>query len=134
MALAMPSDGFDGYSVLTPRVAGYYATHWIVFFGSLSLCGFGLYRPNMKDVLPTLLSALCVSLVIFGVDVLMRRTGINEHANYFYLMETEGNAILEAFHSLIPVPYLYILPCFGILAPYILIVTAGFALADRKRR
>jgi methionine-S-sulfoxide reductase len=49
-------------------------------------------------------------------------------------METEGNPILEIFYRLIPVPYLYLLPCMGILCPYMLLVTLPFALADRRRK
>lgn len=122
MALLMPSAGFEAYSILLPRMMGYFLTHWLVFFGSLSLCSFGLYRPTPRDVFPTVITALLLAFVIFLIDLLLRRTGLDPYSNYFFAVETEGNPILELFHSWLPFPFLYLVPCVLILVPYAFIV------------
>ena len=108
MALVMPGAGFDGYSILLPRMLGYYGTHFMIIIEALALA-------------------------VFGVNALLRATGLHPKANYFFSMETEGNPVLELFYRFVPYPYLYELPSFLILIPYMLIITAGFALADRKK-
>ena len=128
-ALIMPCPGFDCYSILLPRMLGYYITHWLVFFGSLSLCSLGIYRPKRSDLKKTVITVVILSFVIFLFNMLLRLTGICVNANYFYVVEPIGNPLLELLHRIIPVPYLYILPTLGILIPYMLAVTA---LLNRK--
>ena len=134
MALMMPSAGFNGYSLLLPRMLGFYGTHFMVMMLGLALAGFGLYRPRFRDLFPAVLAALGVALVIFCFDLFLRRTGLHSKANYFYAVETEGNPVLELFHRLLPFPYLYLIPCLSILCPYMLLVTLPFALSDRRRK
>ena len=134
MALAMPVNGFDGYSLLLPRMLGFYGTHFMVLIQGLALASFGLYRPRFRDLPLTALTALAVAFAVFLFDLFLRRSGLHPRANYFFAMETEGNPILELFHRLIPVPYLYLVLCLGILCPYMVLVTLPFALADRRRK
>ena len=49
MALLMPGNGFEGYSILLPRMIGYYGTHFMVIIEGLALVTFGLYRPRFRD-------------------------------------------------------------------------------------
>ena len=133
MALAMPGNGFDGYSLLLPRMLGYYGTHFMIMAEGLALAFFGLYRPRFRDLPKTVLTALIISFVIFCFNLLLRRTGLHPHANYFFTVETEGNPLLELFHRWIPVPYLYILPSVVILGVYMTLVTLPFQLTERKR-
>ncbi len=133
MALVMPGMGFDGYSILLPRMLGYYGTHFMIIIEALALVVFGLYRPRFKDLPGTIAVLLLISLAVFGVNVLLRATGLHPKANYFFSMETEGNPVLEMFYRFIPYPWLYELPSFLILIPYMLLITAGFAIADRKK-
>ena len=133
MALMMPSTGFNGYSLLLPRMLGFYGTHFMVMILGWALVCFGLYRPRFRDLLPAALAALGVALVIFCFDLFLRRSGLHPKANYFYAVETEGNPILELFHRLVPFPYLYLIPCLSILCPYMVLVTLPFALSDRRR-
>jgi uncharacterized membrane protein YwaF len=133
MALLMPANGFDGYSLLLPRMIGYYGTHFMIVVEGLALVTFGLFRPRLRDLPKAALTVLLIALVIFGINMLLRVTGLHPKANYFYSVETEGNFLLEIFHSWIPVPFLYVLPSFLILIPYMLLVTAPFALAEKLR-
>ena len=134
MALAMPANGFDGYSLLLPRMLGYYGTHFMVVIEGLALVTFDLFRPRLRDLPGTILSALIISFVIFCINLLLRWSGLHPKANYFYSVETEGNFLLELFHSWIPFPFLYLLPCIIILGVYMLIITIPFALIGKKKR
>ena len=134
MALVMPGNGFSGYSLLLPRMLGYYGTHFMIVIEGLALVCFGLFRPRLRDIPRTVLTILVIALVIFGINMLLRWSGLHPKANYFFSVETEGNFLLELFYSWIPYPFLYLLPAVGILVPYMLLVTLPFALADRKKK
>ncbi len=134
MALMMPGAGFEGCSILLPRMIGYFFTHFMVFFGGLALWGFGIYRPAFRDLPGVVISVLILSLLLFGFNMLLRTTGIYPNANYFYTVETEGNPVLEIFHRWLPYPYLFMLPSLGILIPYMLIVTALFSIGGKRKK
>ena len=133
MALLMPGNGFDGYSLLLPRMLGYYGTHFMILIEGWALVTLGLFHPRYSDIPKAALALLILGAAIFGVNMLMRWSGLHPKANYFYSVETEGNFVLELFHSWIPVPFLYLLPAIGVLAAYMALVLAGFSLADRLR-
>ena len=133
MALIMPGNGFDGYSVLLARNLGYYGTHFMVLIEGLAVAAYGFYRPRFRDLPKTVLTIFLIALAVFGVNMLLRTTGLHPKANYFYTVETEGNPLLNLFYGLIPVPFLYMIPCALILGVYASIITAGFALGDRLR-
>ncbi len=52
MALAMPGLGFDGYSLLLPRMLGYYGTHFMVVIEGLAIVTYGFFRPSFRDLPP----------------------------------------------------------------------------------
>jgi len=49
-------------------------------------------------------------------------------------VESEGNAVLGICYRLIPLPFLYLIPCTLILLPYMTLVTLGFWLYDRLHK
>ena len=134
MALIMPGMGFDGYSLLLPRMLGYYGTHFMVVIEGLAIVSLGFFRPTFRDLPRTLLTALVISFCIFMINMLLRWTGLHPNANYFFSVETEGNLLLEIFHKWIPIAFLYQIPCVLILGVYMMVITSGFALADRLHR
>ena len=133
MALLMPGNGFNGYSLLLPRMLGYYGTHFMVVIEGLALAAFGLFRPKFRDLPKAALAVLVIAFVIFLVNLLLRWTGLHPKANYFFSVETEGNFLLEIFYKWLPYPFLYLLPCIGILLVYMTVITTCFAVSDRKR-
>ena len=136
MALCMPTTGFDGYSLLLPRMLGFYGTHFMIVIEALAIVTFGLYRPRFRDVPMTIVTLLAIGLVIFCVNMLLRWSGLHPKANYFFAVETEGNFVLELFYRLLPYPFLYLLPCALVLGAYQTVIISGFALADllKKRK
>jgi len=81
MALAMPANGFDGYSLLLPRMLGYYGTHFMVVIEGLAIVCFGLYRPKFKDLPRTVFTALAVAFGVFLFNMLLRWNGLHPKAN-----------------------------------------------------
>ena len=134
MALVMPGIGFGGYSLLLPRMLGYYGTHFMIVIEGLALVTFGLYRPRFRDLPRAILTAVIIAFCVFMFNMLLRWTGLHPQANYFFSVETEGNFLLDLFHSWIPYPFLYLLPCIGILGVYMVLITTPFALTARKKR
>ncbi len=133
MALAMPVAGFDGYSLLLPRMLGFYGTHFMIVIEGLAIVTYGFYRPVFRDLPRTILVTFVISFCIFMINMLLRWTQLHPNANYFFSVETEGNALLEIFYKWIPIAFLYQIPCVLILGTYMLVITSGFALADRLR-
>ena len=133
LGLLMPGLGFSGYPIWLPRMIGYFGTHFMILIESLSLVTLGLYRPEFKDLPKTVLTLFCISVVIFLIDLLLRTTGLNPRANYFFLMETEGNGLLELLYRFIPVPFLYLAPGLLIISAYIALVTGGFVFFERRK-
>ncbi len=134
MALAMPGIGFGGYSILLPRMLGYYGTHFMIVIEGWALVTFGLFKPRFSDLPKALVSFFCLGLAVFGINMLLRWSGLHEKANYFFSVDPEGNAILEMLHSWIPLPFLYEIPCIGILAVYMVLVTALLTAGRNLRK
>ena len=133
MAILMPANGFSGYSLLLPRMLGFYGTHFIIVIAGLAIVTFGLYRPKFRDIPFSILTITIVAVIVFGINMLLRATGLHPKANYFFSVETEGNFLLEIFHKWIPVPFLYLIPSFLILIPYMALITLGFFIGDKVK-
>lgn len=128
MALIFPSVGFSGFSILTPRIFGFYFTHYMIIFGSLSIGFFGIKKPDIRDIPEVLLMFFVLSIAIFGVNTVLRVSGLAPDANYFFEMEPEGIGFLEVLYGFIPLKYFYIYPALTILFAYILVVIGSYNL------
>lgn len=131
MALVFPAVGFSGFSILTPRIFGFYFTHYMIIFGSLSIGFFGIKKPDLKDIPEVLVMFFILSLVIFGVNTALRASGLAPDANYFFEMEPEGIGFLEMLYGFIPCKYFYIYPALTILFAYILVVIGSYNLYSK---
>ena len=134
MAVFMPGAGFDGYPLWLPRMIGFYGTHFAIMVEGLALVTLGLYWPKFRDLPMTALTLLLIALAACGISLLLRATGLYPKANYFFSVETEGNAILELFHRWLPSPFLYLLPSFGILVVYMALVMGVIKAVERLGR
>lgn len=132
MALVMPSEGFSGYCIFLPRMLGYYLTHFVIALQLPLLAGLDLYRPKFRDILPAFGTLLLLAACMTGVNHLFRTCGISPTSNYFFSYDPSGNSILEQFHSWLPYPGLYLLPCTAIVLPYMAAVTAVSRLLHRR--
>ena len=133
MALVMPGAGFDGYSILLPRMLGYYGTHFMIIIEALAVVSFGFYRPRFRDLPGTVAALAGISLVVFCINLLFRHIGVNPVANYFFTCDPLVGTPLEMVYSWIPLPYLYMVPVMALFAVYMALVTLPFALTERKK-
>lgn len=132
-AMVMPDVGFYGFSLFLPRVFGYFITHMLIFVSSLILGLLDLYRPKFRDIPMTMVYAVAISFVVFCINLIFRATHVNDFANYFYTIDPPEGTPLVLFKKWIPVPFLYDLPIFPVLAGYMALVTLPFRLADKAK-
>lgn len=130
-AITCPEAAFSGYSVLLSRIVGFYGTHALLIVSGLSLATLGFYRPEKRDF-PGIYAAASVMGVCIHIINFLLRKGLCPQANYFFTYPTDI-AILHIFWKLIPVPLLYLLPAFGILTVYMLLVCGVFRLLDHVK-
>ncbi|MBO4918754.1 MAG: YwaF family protein [Erysipelotrichaceae bacterium] len=118
MALLMPGAGFDHAYLFLPRIIGFYGTHFMIVIEALMLMTFGFYQPAYRDIPKAMVILVLLGLIMHGLNLLFRYSGLNSRSNFFYTMETEENPILELLYSLIPCPLIYLLPVLPIPALY----------------
>ncbi len=123
MAILMPSHSFNNFSIFKARMLGYYFTHFSITFNCLLLVMAGIYHPEYSDVLPIAGVGIAFTFVIFCFNLILRKTGAAIKANYFYTIDPEENKVLELFRKLIPYKFLYLLPMFVLVIPYMYLVT-----------
>ena len=122
MALLFPEPLFSGFSLLLPRIFGYYVTHALLVVCGLSLATLGFYRPAPRDI-PQILKTFGLLAVGAHLINLLLRLTLCPEANYFFTYGAEIG-VLKLFWRIIPVPLLYGLPAPLILAAYMYAVCA----------
>lgn len=109
-ALIFTGKGFEEYSLLKPRMIGYYFTHYMMLLNvPFMICGH-YFIPSINYVPHALVIYALLSLIALVINLLLRKSKLDENANYFYNVDPDGNAILELFKKLIPYPYLFTFP------------------------
>lgn len=123
MSLVVPITGFDGYSLFSIHMIGYYFTHVMLFMVPLLLVALRLYTPKARDVLSFAKILLLLGFIVFLIDIFLRRSGLCPAANYFFCFEDEGNPVLILFHKIIPIPFLCVVPGLLLSLPAGLVLT-----------
>lgn len=132
MAVFFPEPAFTGFPLTIPRIMGFYGTHLLILVCALSLATLGLYRPRLKDFPQILITFIILSVVMHGVNLILRAT-VCPFANYFFTFHADIS-ILNLFWSWIPVPLLYLLPGLAILLAYMGLVSLFFVIPDAIRK
>ena len=122
MALLFSEPLFSGFSLLMPRIFGYYVTHALLVVCGLSLATLGFYRPDPRDI-PRILKTFGLLAVGAHLINLLLRLTVCPEANYFFTYGAEIG-VLKLFWRIIPAPLLYGLPAPLILAGYMYAVCA----------
>lgn len=130
MALVFPEQAFSGYSVLLPRIAGFYLTHMLIFVCGVSLSVLGFYKPNYKDFVGITTAFFLLSLSAHVINTLLRVTGVCPFANYFFTYGSDVS-ILKLFWSWIPKPFFYELPSLLILFSYMAFVSLLYYIPEK---
>lgn len=134
MGMLMPVYGFEGKSLFHLDNIGFYGFHGLVFVQSISLLTLGIYKPKYPDI-PKLIGLFAgITLLVYGINCLLRVTGAHPTANYFFTHDPEGNAILGFFRGLINVDFIYLLPLLIPVGALFLGEAALLRLILRKRK
>ena len=123
MALLLPEVYALDVSVLEPAILMFYLSHGAIaaIYWNMGFLGFA--RIGWKGAMSSVGIGCILYAVMFVVNVIGQSCGIDS-MNYFYSYKTDGNAALEMFWSLLPVPGLYLaLPSMAIAAVWTSFVT-----------
>ncbi len=131
IALVMPVDGFSGFPIWKPRLLGYYYNHYMIVMQAIALVSYGFYSPEFRDIPMSLLTLFILSVLAYLFSKWLRVSGRHHGANYFYLIDPEGNPVFEMFRKWIPYELWYGLPCIPVFGIYEAVVIAGFKLAEK---
>lgn len=131
LAMSSPEPAFIGYSLMLPRMFGYYMTHAFIIVTAILLCTLGFYRPSRRDIPRTLLVFVLLSGVIHCINLVLRAT-VCPWANYFYTF-VEDISLLQLLWKLIPVPYLYLMPALVLVAGYMYLLGGVFDHLAKKK-
>ncbi len=122
MAIFFPEPAFDGYSLLLPRMTGFYFTHLLLIICSLSLMALGFYKPEYADFQNIIIAFILLSLGAHFINIILRRT-VCPFANYFFTFGSNVN-ILKFFWNILPIPFLYlVVPALTTLFAYMTVIT-----------
>ena len=116
LALIFPSEGFEMARFFTPQGLGYYGTHFLILALGIIIVTTGILKPEIKDVFTSCIALFGISVVVFGINLLMRAT-VYPEANYLYSFGLPGNFAADMAYSLLPVPLLWELPMFVVMIP-----------------
>ena len=131
MALTFPEIAFNGYSLLLPRMLGFYFTHLLLIVCGISLTTLGFYRPEYRDFPGIVAAFIVLSLGAHLVNTILRNT-VCPQADYFFTYGADIS-VLNMLWSVIPIPYVYLLPALAVLLAYMGAITLGFNTVDRLR-
>ena len=134
LAMLFPESAFTGYSLLLPRILGFYGTHALLVACGLSLAGMDFYQPSMKEAPRVLGVYVTLTLAAHALNMILRATVCPE-ANYFYTYGADIS-VLNLFWRMIPHPLLYELPAPLLLLAYMSLVQllrSGLSRAARHR-
>lgn len=123
LAILMPSVGFSGYGLISIHMLGYYITHFAILMIPVLLFGLGIYRPEYSDTPRFAITFIIMTFCVFLIDLFLHKSGLCDIANYFYCMNNDGNPVLVLLWNLIPIPFVYLLPCALLIIPVGALIT-----------
>lgn len=134
MALIFAESAFSGYSLLMPRIMGYYVTHFFIVIAGISVATLGFYKPRYRDIAGISALFLIIAFFVHCINLIFRATGLCTYADYFYTIDDLGISILVLFHKLIKAPFFYLIPALGILWGYMGILCLGFDIDHKIKK
>ena len=124
-ALLLPIEGFQGESLLTIHVFGYYVSHFAALMIPVILILSRVYVPTFKAIPSAVLTTLVVDVCVFVLDTILRVTNLNPVANFMFCYYHDDNPILKLFYNwLNGIPLIYTLPCVIIMMVSCYLITA----------
>ena len=110
----------------------YFYYHSMLAVLPVLLVKFKFFTPSFKVIWQPVLILTGLTFVMHIVNMIFRATGIAPEANYFFTYGLRGDFFTELFWSILPYEFFFLLPSMLTFAPYIVLTTLPFHLADRK--
>ena len=126
LAIFMPEPAFSGYSLLKPRILGFYGNHYLLFISGISLMTLNLFVPDVHYIPGIVGISILLTVIVHIINTLLR-IHLCKHANYFFTYSPGGVGALEKLREMINIPLLYICPLFLLMIPYMYAVCKLYA-------
>ena len=111
----------------------YFYYHSMLAILPVLLVKFKFFTPSFKVIWQPTLILIGFTLVMHIVNIIFRTTGIAPGANYFFTYGLRGDFFTEFFWRILPYEFFFLLPSLLTFAPYIILTTLPFHLANRKK-
>lgn len=133
LALLLPNAPFLNRSLLEPLTLIFYLQHILLAAFPLILILAGRFRPQLSGVWKNAGVFVLACVVMYGIDKLIfLLTGVR--ANYFFLIYSPGNPVLDTLWRLNPREFVYALPCLPLLALINMLMCLPFLRRSHARR
>ena len=114
LALLLPNACFLNCNLFEPVTLIFYLQHSILAIFPLLLILAGRFRPQLSSVWRNAGVFVLSCAIMYGIDKLIfLLTGVR--ANYFFLVRSPGNPVLDYLWRLNPREFVYALPCLLVL-------------------
>lgn len=130
LALTSPVDVYVDRPLFSLAALGFFSVHSVNAILGTLLATLGLFRPSFREAFKSVGYFGLMALAIFPLNLVMR-AWVDAGANYFYQFEPENAQILQFFHDLVPVPFIYTLLLAPIAIGGVSIQAGLYALAGR---
>jgi uncharacterized membrane protein YwaF len=111
----------------------YFYYHSMLAILPVLLVKFKFFTPSFKIIWQPTLILTGLAFIMHIVNIIFRTTGIAPEANYFFTYGLRGDFFTEFFWSILPYEFFFLLPSLLTFAPYIILTTLPFHLANRKK-
>jgi len=133
LALVTIDPAFRGEPLLEFTCIVYFYYHSMLAVLPVLLVKLKFFTPSFKVIWQPTLILIGLTFVIHCVNMILRATGIAPEANYFFTYGLRGDFFTELFWSILPYEFFFLLPSLLTFAPYIILTTLPFHLAERKK-
>lgn len=114
LALLLPNAPFLNCNLFEPVTLIFYLQHSILAAFPILLVLSGHFRPQLSGVWKNAVVFVVSCIVMYGIDKLIfLLTGVP--ANYFFVVRSPGNPVLDYLWRLNPREFFYALPCLLVL-------------------
>jgi len=111
----------------------YFYYHSMLAVLPILLVKLRFFAPSFKVIWQPASILTGLAFVMHIVNIVFRTTGIAPEANYFFTYGLKGDFFTEFFWNILPYEFFFLLPSLLTFAPYIILTTLPFHLANRKK-
>ena len=112
----------------------YYIIHTNLVAVPIAMIACKWFKPEFKYTYISLLMLFVIYTALFGITTFLRQFEPFENANYMYIYDPGTLPILSQLYSLIPIPYVYVLPLIILIYQLFVLMWLPFGLHTRYNK